>query len=198
MQWVAESCLHESIIIDPAMITLLQCKIVRLKKHIHSLRHPNYDIFLYSSTSVYTGISPVFNGCRAARGSSESLTTCGRYQRDETASLDVSETEKGTSEKRKCCQFDEISVTGCIGRCRFDNFKCSQWRKVRQNKNISVSIFTALFVRVNFPDLIYILSVFQIWKAISCGIITYITTGIELCNSLVCMYMSGSIYGHFI
>ena len=41
--------------------------------------------------------------------------------------------------KPKCCHFDELFVTGCAGSCHFDNFQCSQWRKFRQNNDISVS-----------------------------------------------------------
>ena len=36
--------------------------------------------------------------------------------------------------KRKCCHFDEIFITGCIGSCQNDNFQCSQWRKFRPCK----------------------------------------------------------------
>ena len=42
--------------------------------------------------------------------------------------------------KRKCCHFEEISVTGCAGSCHFDNFRCSQWRKFRQNGDVSLSV----------------------------------------------------------
>ena len=37
-----------------------------------------------------------------------------------------------TSLKRKCRHFDEILVTGCIGSCHFDDFRCSQWWKISQ------------------------------------------------------------------
>ena len=40
--------------------------------------------------------------------------------------------------KRKCCNFDEIFITGCTESCHFDNFQCSQWWKFRQNYNIFV------------------------------------------------------------
>ena len=42
--------------------------------------------------------------------------------------------------KRKCCHFDEILITDCTESCHFDNFRCSQWWKFRQNDNISVSV----------------------------------------------------------
>ena len=32
-------------------------------------------------------------------------------------------------------------ITGCIGNCQNDNFRCSQCRKFRQNDNIFVSVF---------------------------------------------------------
>ena len=39
--------------------------------------------------------------------------------------------------KRKCHRF-EIFVIGCTESCHFDNFRCSQWRKIRRrNNNIS-------------------------------------------------------------
>ena len=37
--------------------------------------------------------------------------------------------------------FDEISVTDCTESCHFDNFRCSQWHKFRQNDNIIVSVY---------------------------------------------------------
>ena len=42
--------------------------------------------------------------------------------------------------KRKCHHFDEIFITGCTESCQNDNFQCSQWRKFRQNDDISVSV----------------------------------------------------------
>ena len=42
--------------------------------------------------------------------------------------------------KRKCCHFDEILITDCTESCHFDNFRCSQWWKFRQNDDISVSV----------------------------------------------------------
>ena len=39
--------------------------------------------------------------------------------------------------KRKCRRFDEICVIGCTVRHQIDNFHYSQWRKSRQNDNIS-------------------------------------------------------------
>ena len=41
-----------------------------------------------------------------------------------------------TSLKRKCCHFDEILITDCTESCHFDNFRCSQWWKFRQNDDI--------------------------------------------------------------
>ena len=43
--------------------------------------------------------------------------------------------------KRKCCHFDEILITDCTESCHFDNFRCSQWLKFRQNDDISVSVY---------------------------------------------------------
>ena len=43
--------------------------------------------------------------------------------------------------KRKCCHFDEILITDCTESCHFDNFRCSQWWKFRQNDDISVSVY---------------------------------------------------------
>ena len=37
--------------------------------------------------------------------------------------------DKPPLQKRECCHFDEIFVTGCIGSCHFDNFCCGQWWK---------------------------------------------------------------------
>ena len=42
--------------------------------------------------------------------------------------------------KRKCCHFDEILITDCTESCHFDNFRCSQWWKFRQNDHIFVSV----------------------------------------------------------
>ena len=42
--------------------------------------------------------------------------------------------------KRKCCHFDDILITDCTESCHFDNFRCSQWLKFRQNDDISVSV----------------------------------------------------------
>ena len=42
--------------------------------------------------------------------------------------------------KQKCCHFDEILITDCTESCHFDNFRCSQWLKFRQNDDISVSV----------------------------------------------------------
>ena len=48
--------------------------------------------------------------------------------------------ETSCSLKRKCCHFDEILITDCTESCHFDNFRCSQWWKFRQNDDISVSV----------------------------------------------------------
>ena len=40
--------------------------------------------------------------------------------------------------KRKCCHFDEILITDCTESCHFDNFRCNQWWKFRQNDDISL------------------------------------------------------------
>ena len=40
------------------------------------------------------------------------------------------------------CHFDEIFITGSIGRCQDDNILCSQWWKLHQNGDISVSVLT--------------------------------------------------------
>ena len=42
------------------------------------------------------------------------------------------------------CYFDAISITGCIGSCHFDNFRCSQWWKFHQNDKISVPVRVSL------------------------------------------------------
>ena len=42
--------------------------------------------------------------------------------------------------KRKCHHFDEIFITGGTESCQNDNFQCRQWRKFRQNDDISVSV----------------------------------------------------------
>ena len=47
----------------------------------------------------------------------------------------------GITLKRKCHHFDEIFITGCTESCQNDNFQCSQWRKFRQNDDISVSVY---------------------------------------------------------
>ena len=44
------------------------------------------------------------------------------------------------TQKRKCHHFDEIFITGCTESCQNDNFQCRQWRKFRQNDDISVSV----------------------------------------------------------
>ena len=44
----------------------------------------------------------------------------------------------GVTLKRKCRHFDEIFVTGCTGRCHFDNVQCCPWLKFRQNVNVFV------------------------------------------------------------
>ena len=36
--------------------------------------------------------------------------------------------------------FDEILITDCTESCHFDNFRCSQWWRFRQNDDISVSV----------------------------------------------------------
>ena len=43
---------------------------------------------------------------------------------------------QSTTLKRKCCHFDEILITDCTESCHFDNFRCSQWWKFRQNDDI--------------------------------------------------------------
>ena len=48
--------------------------------------------------------------------------------------------------KRKCCHFDEILITDCTESCHFDNFRCSQWWKFRQNDDISVSVSYAPWI----------------------------------------------------
>ena len=40
--------------------------------------------------------------------------------------------------KRKSCHFDDIVITGCTDSCQNDNSRLSQWRKCRQNDNLSV------------------------------------------------------------
>ena len=58
--------------------------------------------------------------------------------------------------KRKCCHFDEILITDCTESCHFDNFRCSQWLKFRQNDDISVSVF--VLTQCIVPDIDYTLS----------------------------------------
>ena len=43
--------------------------------------------------------------------------------------------------------FDEIFGTGCTESCQNDNFQCSQWRKFRQNDNISFSVSSQSIIR---------------------------------------------------
>ena len=38
-----------------------------------------------------------------------------------------------TTLKRKLFHFDKFFITGCIGSCQNDNFRCSQWRIFHQN-----------------------------------------------------------------
>ena len=45
-----------------------------------------------------------------------------------------------------CHHFDEIFIAGCTESCHFDNFRCSQWLKFRQNDNIPVSVYTHVHV----------------------------------------------------
>ena len=42
--------------------------------------------------------------------------------------------------QRKCHHF-EIFITACTGSCHFDNFQCSQWKKIHQNDDIFTSVF---------------------------------------------------------
>ena len=42
--------------------------------------------------------------------------------------------------KRQCSHFDEIFIIGCTESCHFDNFRCGQWWRFRQNEDISVSV----------------------------------------------------------
>ena len=42
--------------------------------------------------------------------------------------------------ERKCCHFDEIFISGYTESCYFDNFRCSQWWRFRQNEDFSVSV----------------------------------------------------------
>ena len=42
--------------------------------------------------------------------------------------------------KRKCHHFDYIFITGCTGNYHFYNFQCSQWLRLYQNEDISVSV----------------------------------------------------------
>ena len=49
---------------------------------------------------------------------------------------------------RKCHNFDEICVTDCTESCRYDNFQCSQWRKLYQNDVISISMCCASVIFV--------------------------------------------------
>ena len=44
------------------------------------------------------------------------------------------------SQKRKCHHFNEIFVTGCTESCRFDNFRCRQWWKLRHFRFSTVGI----------------------------------------------------------
>ena len=44
-----------------------------------------------------------------------------------------------TTLKLECRHFDEIFIIGCIESCHFDNFRCNQWWKFRQNDDIRVS-----------------------------------------------------------
>ena len=56
--------------------------------------------------------------------------------------------EKTLTLKRKCSHFDEIFITGCTESCHFDNFRCSQWWRFRQNEDISVSVHWAFLIIV--------------------------------------------------
>ena len=49
--------------------------------------------------------------------------------------------------KRACRHFDKIYIYGCTGKCHYNNFHCSQWRKFRQNDKISVSVYACQYFR---------------------------------------------------
>ena len=65
--------------------------------------------------------------------------------------------------KRKCCHFDEILITDCTESCHFDNFRCSQWWKFRQNDDICVSVHE--WIQLKLPVIILAL----IWCWICCN-----------------------------
>ena len=45
------------------------------------------------------------------------------------------------AQSRKCHRhFDDICVVSSTQSCQFDNIRCSQWRKFRQNGDVSVSV----------------------------------------------------------
>ena len=46
--------------------------------------------------------------------------------------------------KRNWCHIDGIFITGCTGRCNFDNFQCSQWWNFRQNDAFQWRQFTGV------------------------------------------------------
>ena len=52
------------------------------------------------------------------------------------------------TQKRKCHHFDEIFITGCTESCQNDNFQCRQWRKFRQNDDISVSVYIMIMAAI--------------------------------------------------
>ena len=51
--------------------------------------------------------------------------------------------------KRKCRHFDGIFITGCAVSCQNHNLRCSQWRKFRQNDDISFWVYTVFCLLIS-------------------------------------------------
>ena len=66
-----------------------------------------------------------------------------------TSSTHIKSTPKGITLNQKC-HFDEILVTGCIGGYHFDNFRCRQWWRFKNDISVSLWAVHAILFRMPF------------------------------------------------
>ena len=102
----------------------------------HLFRCKSKKISKLRVTGLFQGNSPVTGEFPAQKASNaENVSIWWRHHVHLSICIAYS-----TTLKRKC-RLPIFFITDCTRNCQSDNFCCSQWLKVRQNDDISVSVY---------------------------------------------------------
>ena len=91
-------------------------------------------LVLISAVHLLTGVwMHMFVNCSCWRMACRSLGTNTFTHLNQHENLYKCDKLHTSFTPKQKCHFEEIFVTGCTGSCHFDNLRCSQWWRFRQN-----------------------------------------------------------------